>query len=268
MAGFFKQIFGAISLATLLFCGAGSPAISADIPVDLELVLAVDVSGSMDEDEHILQRQGYVTAFRHPGVVDVIRAGFRGRIAVTYFEWGGANSQVVTIPWMIISDTESSNAFADLLAERPIAFIRGTSISGGLRYGSTLFEGNGFRGVRRVIDVSGDGANNRGGPVEEARDDVVTRGITINGLPLMLKENWYDGVDLEEYYRRCVIGGWGSFVVPVNQISQMALSIRQKLILEIAEPIIAPIFASSHVQKRKMDCMIGEKRRMQREYDE
>ena len=141
----------------------------AEVPVDLELVLAVDVSGSMDDDEHVLQRQGYVEAFRHPLVIGAITSGILGRIAVTYVEWAGPASQVVTVAWRIIDGGDSARAFANALSDAPIAYIRGTSISGGLAYAATLFAGNGIEGTRRVIDISGDGANNMGKPVEAAR---------------------------------------------------------------------------------------------------
>ena len=130
---------------------------------------AVDVSGSMDEEEHILQRQGFVAAFRHPEVINTIMSGFIGRIAVTYVEWAGPVSQVVTVPWRIVDGKDSAGAFADILADEPIAFIRGTSISGGIEFAAGLFADNGIEGTRRVIDVSGDGANNMGEPVEAAR---------------------------------------------------------------------------------------------------
>jgi len=231
---------------------------AADRTVDLELVLAVDVSGSMDEDEHQLQRQGYVQAFRHPGVIQVITSGFHGRIAVTYFEWAGPGGQDITVPWTEIHDAASANAFADVLARKPRAYIRGTSISDGLLFGAGLFAGNGFKAPRRVIDVSGDGANNMGLPVEEARDRVVAQGITINGLPLMLKHYAIGTAGLDQYFKDCVIGGTGAFVVPVKEEIGMAKAIRRKLILEIAGvrqiPRLIPAAGPA-----KADCMIGEK---------
>ena len=241
---------------------AASGLLAADRRVDLELVLAVDVSGSMDADEHHLQRQGYVAAFRHPGLVNVITSGPLGRIAVIYYEWAGPDSQVVTVPWTEIHDRASASAFADQLARRPVAYIRGTSISGGLLYGARLFPGNGYQGLRRVIDVSGDGANNLGSPVEEARDYVVGLGITINGLPLMLKEDYGGQPTLDRYYKDCVIGGSGAFVIPVKEEIEMARAIRRKLIREIAGRPNLLIRASSHVRRHDTDCFVGEKRRM------
>ncbi len=251
--------------AALVFCAMASPAAGQDVAVDLQLVLAVDVSGSMDDDEHILQRQGYVAAFRHPGVVEVIKSGYRGRIAVTYFEWAGPVGQVITAPWTVIDGAAAANRFAEILATKPVAYIRGTSISGGILYGATLFDGNGFASDRRVIDVSGDGANNVGEPVEPSRDHVVRQGITINGLPLLLKEYWGLGTPLDVYYKDCVVGGRGAFVVPVRKPAHMARAIRRKLILEIAEPANLVIHAAHQVQTAKTDCFIGEKMREMRE---
>ncbi|MEK9724411.1 MAG: DUF1194 domain-containing protein [Rhodospirillaceae bacterium] len=235
---------------------------AADVAVDLELVLAVDVSGSMDDDEHALQRSGYVQAFRHPAVINTIQSGYLGRIAVTYYEWAGPDSQVITVPWSLIDGPAAAEVFADVLAKQPRAYIRGTSISGGLLYGATLFDANGFAGPRRVIDISGDGANNMGVPVEAARDSVVAMGITVNGLPFMLKRYWDDDAPLDVYYKDCVIGGRGAFVVPVDAPIHMARAIRRKLILEIAEPSQLMILAAMKAQLKKADCFIGEKRRL------
>ena len=235
---------------------------AAETAVDLELVLAVDVSGSMDEDEHALQRQGYVAAFRHPQVINTIGAGYLGRIAVTYVEWAGPFSQVVTVPWRIIDGGESGRAFADELAAVPRAFIRGTSISGGLEFSADLFDGNGIAGKRLVIDISGDGANKHGTSVEMARDEVIARRIVINGLPLLLKPRLYlytGGGGLADYYRDCVIGGPGAFVIPVTEKIQMARAIRRKLLREIAGVRPRVELAVGHARWAKVDCFIGEK---------
>lgn len=263
------------ALAALCFTFAlgGEAVLAASAKVDLELVLAVDVSGSMDDDEHYLQRKGYEDAFRHPQIVAAISSGYHGRIALTYVEWAGPSSQVVTVPWRIIKDRQSANAFADRLAETPIAFIRGTSISGGLAFAASLFDDNEYDGFRRVIDVSGDGPNNMGMPVRPVRDRVVARGITINGLPLVLKPYAslrYAGVDLDAYYRDCVIGGRGAFTVAVDDPALLAKSIRRKLVLEIAGriPRIAPAASVHFVAQfaNRSDCMIGEK--MRQDWDE
>ncbi len=172
--------FGAAVLAAM-----AAPA-AAELPVDLELVLAVDVSGSMDRDEQALQRRGYVEAFLHPEVAAAVRSGPYGRIAVTYVEWAGASAQVVTLPWTLVEDQTTAEDFAAGLAEAPPARFRGTSISGALAFAAPMFADNGYEGLRRVIDVSGDGPNNIGPPVAPVRDAVVAAGIVINGLPVQL----------------------------------------------------------------------------------
>jgi hypothetical protein len=224
------------------------------------LVLAVDVSGSMDYDEHELQRQGYAAAFRHPGLIQVIQSGILGRIAVTFYEWAGDGSQAVIVPWTEIHDVASAQAFAEVLLSTPRAWMRGTSISSSLMYGVTLFAGNGFAGKRQVIDISGDGANNRGIPVETARDFVVAQGVTINGLPVMLKQS-YDPFPLDAYYKDCVVGGPGAFVIAVQDPAQWAGAIRRKLVLEIAAAPPRFINVASTSGFQKVDCLIGEKRR-------
>ncbi len=216
----------------------------------------------MDEDEHALQRQGYVAAFYHPQVIDTIGSGYLGRIAVTYVEWAGPVSQVVIVSWRIIEGGTSASAFADELAAVPRAFIRGTSISGGLEFSADLFDGNEIRGKRRVIDVSGDGANKHGTPVEMARDQVLARRIVINGLPLILKSRLYlyvGGDGLDDYYRDCVIGGPGAFVIPVTEGIQMARAIRRKLLREIAGESLRILLAAGHARRAKVGCFIGEK---------
>jgi len=163
------------------------PAAAQDVAVDLELVLAVDVSGSMDTQERLLQRDGYVQAFLHPEVIAAIRAGINGRIAVAYVEWAGPRSQNMVMPWRLIDGQEAAAAVSAELALAESPRIRGTSISGALAFSSALFDGNGFASGRKAIDVSGDGPNNMGPPVVPMRDTVVARGITINGLPLTLR---------------------------------------------------------------------------------
>lgn len=258
--GCLGSLVAAIVMAVILSTDKGAAA--QDIPVDLELVLAVDISLSMDEDEQRLQRDGYVAAFRSPEILQAITSGQNGRIAVTYLEWSGENFQRIVIPWTLIDGPNTALSFADKLAAAPLETNYRTSISGALMYASGLFDGNGYKG-RRAIDVSGDGANNQGIPVEAARDAAVGRGITINGLPLLLKpssfDNYYESVKLDDYYRDCVIGGTGSFIIPIRNISEFIPSIRRKLILEIAwrDPPILQIAAMS--PRSRTDCLIGEK---------
>jgi hypothetical protein len=251
-------------LAAAVFVGlalsASGPA-DAQTPVDVELVLAVDVSQSMDYSEHEVQRLGYVDALVHPQVLGAIRSGIYGRVAIAYVEWGG--SQAVVVPWALIEDDASAKAFAGALAARPIRTIHGTSISGALEFAAGLFEGNGYEGFRRVIDVSGDGPNSAGPPVVPIRDAVLEQGFIVNGLPIMLREpsyTFYSIPDLDLYYADCVIGGPGSFVLPVDDASQLAEAIRQKLVLEIAGAP-ARLIPAAAAARAPMDCLIGEKLR-------
>lgn len=259
------QMSGGRCIALLLALQGGQ-ALAQEADVDLELVLAVDVSRSMDRAEQELQKQGYAEGIQHPEVVEAIRSGFLGRIAVTYVEWAGPWSQQVIMPWTVVDGAETAAAFAAGISTRPISNLHGTSISGALTYTSTLFDGNGFNATRQVIDVSGDGPNNMGFPVLEARERVLQRGITINGLPIMLHAGYYGGYSIREldiYYEDCVIGGPGAFLITVESIDRIAEAIRRKLVLEIAgaEPRIVPAQFSRDAPR--IDCLIGEKLRRQ-----
>jgi hypothetical protein len=204
--------------------------------VDLALVLAVDVSGSMDPEEQELQRKGFVDAFRSDLVHDAIKAGMLGRIAVSYMEWAGSRRQTLVIPWTTIESPEGATEFAERLAGAPTHRAPRTSISGAIDFSMRLFDGIQVEPLRRVIDISGDGVNNEGRPVAEARDQAVARGITINGLPLMLKRarGYWDVDNLDQYFRDCVIGGAGAFMVPVRERQQLAQAIKTKIVREIA----------------------------------
>jgi hypothetical protein len=250
--------------AAILCLALASGARAQDRPVDLELVLAVDVSGSMDPDEKLLQRSGYVDAFNHPEVIGAVTSGEHRSIAVTYVEWAGPAAQSVVLPWRIIDGPEAAAAFAQDLAAAPTVRIRGTSISGALLFSSRLFEGNGFAAPRQVIDISGDGPNNMGVPVVPVRDTVVEGGIVINGLPITLKSGGYGGLlpgELDIYYEDCVIGGPGAFIVSVQDPAQLGHAIRRKLVLEIAGPLPRTIRAAFTAQAPRIDCMIGERNR-------
>jgi len=240
--------------------------------VDLELVLAVDVSRSMDQEEQRLQREGYVAAFRDVQVHKAIRSGPSGRIAITYVEWAGQTIQSIIIPWRILASKEDALAFANELAAKPISRARRTSISAALRKSAELLEASPFQGLRRVIDVSGDGPNNSGGPVVSAREQVVASEIVINGLAIVVAPGtgWYsyfDLPDLDRYFKDCVIGGPGSFVLSIRNKNEFATAIRQKLLLEIAgiSPIRLPILHRAQFQPstERYDCLVGEKRRRQ-----
>jgi hypothetical protein len=206
--------------------------------VDLELALAVDISDSVDSGEARLQRKGYVDAFRHPSVIQAIENGRIGRIAVSYFEWSGANILFVIDDWMVIEDLESAYKFANKLVRIPSGNLPGTSISGAIDYAVRLIQTNAFEGKRRVIDVSGDGPNNSGDLVVIARERALKAGMTINGLPILnegdSKLSYFNIPNLDLYYQNCVIGGPGAFIVVAKTFLDFARAIRRKLILEIA----------------------------------
>jgi hypothetical protein len=252
-----------LSLAAVF--GVLAPAAPAGAEeVDLELVLAVDVSFSMDEDEQRLQRLGYVEAIRSAEVLAAIRDGIHGRIAIAYMEWAGAAEQRVVVDWQVISDAESAAAFTAKLGQQPIRRVFRTSISEALSVATDLIAENGYEGIRKVIDVSGDGPNNQGRIVTTARDRAIAAGITINGLPLMLKRSansYFDLPNLDEYYTTCVIGGSGAFVVPVRDIEAFGEAVRRKLVLEIAggppeRGVIVPAQLTTTVDPF---CTIGER---------
>jgi hypothetical protein len=254
----------ALVLAAVLCAAALPPARAADTPVDLELILAVDVSRSMDVDEQKLQRDGYVAALTHPQIIAAITRGFHGRIALTYVEWAGPGTQSMVMDWRVIDGPESAAAFAGGLGRAPIQRLRGTSISDSLVSLAPRFDGNGYAGTRRVIDVSGDGPNNMGMPIEMAREPVLRAGITINGLPIMIKTGGFFSIDdLDVYYEDCVIGGDGAFLVVVRSPDQFAEAIRRKLMLEIAGHAPRAIPAAMVAQGKRIDCLIGEKLREQ-----
>jgi len=231
------------------------------IGVDVELVLAVDISYSMDFDELKLQRDGYVEAVTSPEFLSALKQGMHGKVAVTLVEWAGINDQRVVVPWRLIDGPESARTVAAEMSAAPVRRSFRTSISGALQFSAPLFEGNGFNGIRRVIDVSGDGANNQGPLVTLTRDEVIAKGITINGLPIMLKEpqpGSADIKDLDIYYEDCVIGGPGAFVVPIREREKFKEAIRTKMVLDIAEPRIEPRVIPASAQEPRISCTIGE----------
>ncbi len=232
------------------------------IPVDVELVLAVDISYSMDPDEQALQRQGYIQALTSREFLNAIREGGHGKIAVTYFEWAGPATQKIVMPWRLIDGPEAADAVAAEIARAPTSRASRTSISSALKFARTLFDDSGYRGVRRVIDVSGDGANNSGPLVAPTRDEIVKEGITINGLPLVLKRLNYATMDIEDldiYYEDCVIGGPGAFVIPIRERDKFIEATRQKLVLEIAGLQPEAKVVSASADKPRISCTIGEK---------
>ena len=267
-----KALSSFLTLAALL-ASFPTHAQTAETDVDVELVLAVDASRSMEPFEQKIQLEGYIAAFRRKDVIDAIRDGVHGRVAITYVEWAGSTLQ------RTIVGAESAEKFAAAL-DQPIPSTQSrTSISGAIDFSSTLFDNNGFKGMRKVIDVSGDGANNNGRPVAEARDQALAKGITVNGLPLMTRGDFYSDwavKDLDVYYSNCVIGGPGAFMIPVNTWDQFPEAVRRKLVLELAG-ITPPIQRADWTQQGNLpvilaqdklmyDCLSGERiwqRRMQ-----
>ena len=210
------------------------------MPVDAELVIAVDVSNSMDPEEQELQREGYIAALTSQEFMSALRGGATGKVAITYFEWAGLYDQKIILPWRLIDGLESAKAVANEIARAPYRRAPRTSIYGALQFAKPMFDASGYGGVRRVIDVSGDGVNNMGPPVTLIRDDVLNAGITINGLPIMLDRGNSFGMfgmqfeHLDIYYEDCVIGGPGAFVVGIKERAQFKDATRTKLVLEIA----------------------------------
>ena len=230
--------------------------------VDVELVLAVDVSYSMDMDELAIQREGYAEAIVSKEFLTALKTGPNGKVAVTYFEWAASNDQKVVIPWRVIEGPESADAVAREILQAPLRRASRTSISGAINFAMPLFEANPYKGLRRVIDISGDGPNNNGEFVTVARDAALAKGVTINGLPIMVKETNYSTMDIENldfYYEDCVIGGAGSFVVAIKGKDKFKEAIRTKLVLEVAgrtpERRVIPVSS----KEPRVSCMIGER---------
>ncbi|QLF68794.1 DUF1194 domain-containing protein [Peteryoungia desertarenae] len=224
--------------------------------VDVELILAVDVSRSMDWDELQVQRAGYIAALQHPDFINAIQNGLIGQIAVAYYEWAGGVYTDAVVDWQIISNAEEAADFAAKLQAHSQTGLRGTSISSAIEFGANLFDQNDYQGLRQVIDVSGDGPNNRGLPVAPSRDKALSEGIIINGLAIMIRPSMAM-VPLDKYYADCVIGGPGAFVLPVKKIEDFAPAIRRKLVMEISGLLPAEAIPASVEQAT--DCMIGEK---------
>jgi hypothetical protein len=230
--------------------------------VDVELILAVDVSYSMDMDELAIQREGYAQAIVSKEFLQALKTLPNGKIAITYFEWAASSDQKIIIPWRLIDGPESADAVASEIMKTPIRRASRTSISGAINFAMPLFDDNPYHGLRRVIDISGDGPNNNGAPVIGARDAALEKGIVINGLPIMVKEPSYSTMDIDNldwYYEDCVIGGPGSFVVAIKDREKFKEAIRAKLLLEVAgrtpERRVVPVAE----KEPRVSCMIGEK---------
>jgi hypothetical protein len=221
----------------------------------------------MDLDELALQREGYVEALTSPEFHNALKQGMHGRIAVTYVEWAGAIDQKIIVPWRLIDGLASTEAVAAAIGRASTRRAYRTSISGVLGFSAPLFEDNGYRGIRRVIDVSGDGTNNQGQLVTVSRDEVVAKGISINGLPIMFKRinpSTMDIPNLDIYYEDCVIGGPGAFVVPIRERDKFREAIRTKLVLEIAGRTPEPRLVPAAAESPRISCTIGERMWQQR----
>jgi hypothetical protein len=233
--------------------------VSAQTEVDLALVLAVDISYSMDTEEQALQREGFAEAFRSPLVHEAIRGGMIGKIAVTYMEWAGSADQKVIVPWTVLDNPETLMAFADKIAGTPLRRAQRTSIASAIDFSVGLLNESGVIPTRQVIDVSGDGPNNQGRLVTQARDDALAKGIVINGLPLMLKKPGYlDIPELDAYFKDCVIGGQGSFMVPVRDREQFPQAIKTKILLEVANRTPPGSLIQRIQDAPRTKCMAGE----------
>jgi Protein of unknown function (DUF1194) len=267
MIGIARGLASLLLAVGLLAFGAWS--VHAETEVDLALVLAVDVSLSMEPDEQELQRQGFVEAFRSSEVHDAIGKGMLGRIAVTYVEWAGAGYQQVVVPWTVLEQPVDGQAFAARLAQMPIQRYGYTSVSGAIDFSLRQLRESGVAPVRQVIDISGDGANNQGRIVTAARDEAVAQGITINGLPIMLKRpsGAWDIDNLDLYFRDCVIGGPGAFMIPVREKAQFAQAIRTKVVREIAAKPQARSLLQPAQADERANCLAGELRRQQRSWN-
>jgi hypothetical protein len=221
------------SLAVLASGGAAK----ADTPVDLQLVLAVDVSRSIDEVEAELQRRGYVEALTNDRVIDAILSGEHKRIAVCYTEWAGTHYQMVVIDWSLIDSAGAARRFADKLAEAPRTSQSWTAVGAGLAFAAQRFENSDYSSRRNVIDISGDGRTNDGPPAEMVRDKLVAQGIVINGLPVMMNRTNFGrppDLTLDKYYEENVIGGPGSFMIVADNFDHFGRAVRTKLVREVS----------------------------------
>jgi len=232
------------ALLVSIFAGAAMfPAVaSAAEQVDLLLVLAADVSRSVDSEKFQLQREGYAAAISDPRVLDAIRSGRNGRVGVAFVEWSGIGSQRVVIDWTTVSDAESAKGFGDRVLEAPRSFADRTSISGAIEFAMGQFARAPFESARRTIDVSGDGTNNSGPDVTQVRDEAIAQGVTINGLVILSETPLAWNPDhtnplggLENYYRNNVIGGPGAFVLTAQNFNSFGQAIVKKMIAEVAQ---------------------------------
>ena len=235
--------FAQCTFAFVMLAIAAHPSIArAAEPVDLLLVLAADVSRSIDEPKFQLQREGYATAVSHPRVLNAIASGPNQRIAICFVEWSGPSAQKVVIDWTLIGDAGAARRFSDHLLEAPRSFADGTSISGAIDFAASLFNQAPYESSRYAIDVSGDGNNNSGRDITAARNDALAKGIVINGLVILTEDqasrhpaHTNPPGGLEDYYRNNVIGGPGAFVIVARDFDSFGEAILKKMITEIAQ---------------------------------
>jgi hypothetical protein len=239
--------FALRSLLVVLALVAAQPLARAAEKVDLLLVLASDVSRSVDQGKFQLQREGYAAAIADKRVLEAISAGRHRRIAVAFVEWSGVSAQRVVIDWSLIDGPDAARKFGDQLIELPRSFAERTSISGGIDFSMALLARAPFEAARKTIDVSGDGTNNSGRDVTLARDEAVAKGVTINGLVILSDrpmvwnpEHTNPPGGLAHYYQRNVVGGPGAFVIVAENFNSFGQAIVKKLIAEIAEGGPAP----------------------------
>ena len=246
-------------LAQAPVAGQGSGQAAGE--VDVALVLAVDISFSMDLEELALQRAGYVEALRSREVHKAIANGATGRIGLTFFEWAGLNIQHHLIPWRVIDSPAAALAFADELERQPTRRGQRTSVSAAIDFAARQLDEAPFRAIRKVMDISGDGPNNSGRHVTQARDEALARGFSINGLPITVKRPGYlDIPDLDLYYEDCVIGGQGSFVISITDKAQFIQTIKTKLIMEISDAPAGParLVMKAQAPQHRVSCTVGE----------
>jgi len=231
------RVFVPVCASFLALAGAAPAAPTGPQQVDLKLVLATDVSGSIDNDELKLEREGTADAFLDPNVIKAIQGGALGRIAVSMIDFSSPEYDKVVIDWHIIRDAASAAAFAGIIRELPRTPGRRTSVSSALELGSLLLEASDkdIVATRRVIDVSGDGPNNDGNPMTEVHEKTIAQNIVVNGLPVMDESGNGYFPNLDKYYQACVAGGRGSFVVVVHNFQDFGAAMRRKLILEISQ---------------------------------
>lgn len=208
-------------------------------------------------EEARVQRLGYLEALRHPDFIKAVKGGYLGRIAIGYFEWAGRVDESSVVAWQVIEDAKDAEAFAAKLEACPIGTRHGISISSAILFGTKLIETNAYFGVRRILDLSGDGHNNTGLPIAHARDDALARGIVINGLVILIRSS-NSAVLPDQYYAECVIGGPGSIMIPVRKAEDFASAVRQKLLLE-ASGLAPGLTAQPAAMRAPVDCRVGEK---------